>query len=317
MTATRVLVTHGFLRQLVPLQPELYPIDVLTEHGDSEADYDLWLAANGAGIRAVVTSGMERVDAARLAWLPDLELIAVAAAGLDGIDLAAAAARGIAVTNAGHLNASDVADFAVTLLLASRRDLFAADAWVREGKWAKAWMPVCGSVRAERVGIVGLGHIGRATAERLAPFGCAIRWWGRKAKADAPWDHEPDLAELARWATTLIIAVAGTEDTRGLVSAEVLDALGPKGLLINVARGFVVDEPALKALLRSGGLGAAALDVVEHEPYDGTEWADVPNTILTPHTGAGTREAFAAMMGGAADNVRRLFAGEPLLRQVV
>lgn len=317
MTATRVLVTHGFLRQLVPLQSELYPIDVLTEHGASEDDYDRWLAAHGAGIRAVVTSGLERVDAARLALLPDVELIAVAAVGLDAIDLETARARGIAVTNSGNLNAGDVADFAVTLLLARRRDLFAADAWVREGKWAKGWLPVCGSVRAERVGIVGLGHIGRATAERLAPFGCAVRWWGRNAKPDAPWDHEPDLIELARWATTLIVTVAGTPETRGLISAEVLAALGPAGLLVNVARGFVVDEPALKAALRSGALGAAALDVVEHEPDDGTGWADVPNTILAPHTGAGTREAFAAMMGGAADNVRRLFAGEPLLRRVV
>ncbi len=309
----RVLVTHPYLAQVLPLDPAQYRIEVLAAQPDPAA----WLAAEGAGLRAVVTSGMEPIDAAWLDLVPDLELIAVPAAGLAAIDLEAAAARGIAVTNAAGLNAADVADFAFALFLARRRDLFAADAWVRAGKWAEARMPVSGSIAAERVGIVGLGHIGRATAARLAPFGCAVRWWGRRSQPDEALPFEPDLVALADWATTLIVCVAGTEGTRGLVTRAVLEALGPEGLLVNVARGFVVDEPALKDLLRSGGLGAAALDVVEHEPDDGTSWADVPNTILAPHVAGATRESFIDLMGGAADNVRRLFAGEPLLRRVV
>ena len=313
MSAGRVLVMSGYLRDIVPLQPEYYAIDVLTDH----ADRDGWLAAHGAGVRVLVCSGMERIDAARLALLPDLELISVAAAGMAGLDLEAARARGIAVTNAGNLNAGDVADFAITLLFGCRRELLVGDAWVRAGKWPAGRMPLSPSISAERVGVVGLGHIGRAVADRLAPFGCAIRWWGRNPKPDAGWPHEPDLLALARWATTLVIAVAGTEDTRALIGRDVLAALGPEGLLVNVARGFVVDEPALKDLLRSGALGGAALDVVAREPDDGTGWTDVPNVILAPHVGGATREAFAAVMGGAADNVRRLFAGEPLLRRVV
>lgn len=308
----RVLVTHHLLRAMVPLDPALHPIDVLTDH----ADEDGWLAAHGAGIRVVVTSGMERLDAARLALLPDLELIAVTAAGLAGIDLAAARARGVAVTNAGALNAADVADYAVALFLSSRRNLPGADAFVRAGHWTQGRMWPCGAIGAERVGIVGLGHIGRAVAARLVPFGCALRWWGHRPKPDAALPFEPDLLALAGWATTLVVAVAGTEGTRGLVSRPVLEALGPQGLLVNVARGFVVDEPALKDLLRKGALGAAALDVVEHEPDDGSGWTDVPNVILSPHAAGATRESLALLMGTAADNVRRLFAGEPLVYRV-
>ena len=188
---------------------------------------------------------------------------------------------------------------------------------MRAGHWPTGRMPPSGSVRAERVGIVGLGEIGRGVAERLAPFGSAIRWWGPRPKLDAPWAHEPDLLALADWATTLVFAVAGTEETRGLVSREVLAALGPTGLLINVARGFVVDEAALKDLLRAGQLGGAALDVVLDEPDDGSGWADVPNVSLSPHVAGATRESLAAMMAGAADNVRRLYQGEPLVRRVV
>ena len=306
MAADRVLVTHPFLRMLVPLDPTLYPIDVLPEDA---AERQAWLIANGAGVRALVTSGIEPLPGALLALLPGLELIASVATGLDLLDVAAARARGIAVTNGGGLNSPDVAEFAVAQLLARRRDLAAADAWVRAGQWPTGRMPPSGSVSAERVGIVGLGTIGRGVAERLTPFGSAIRWWGPRAKPDAPWTYEPDLLALADWASTLVIAVPGTDDTRGLISREVLAALGPTGLLINVARGFVVDEAALKDLLRAGQLGGAALDVMVNEPDDGTGWADVPNVTLSPHVAGATRESLAAMMGGAADNVRRLFTG--------
>ncbi|WP_242124147.1 NAD(P)-dependent oxidoreductase [Sphingobium sp. Sx8-8] len=309
----RVLVTSEELVRLVRLPEDKYDISVL----NVQPDRDAWLREHGVGIRAIVSSGMERLDAARLAMLPDLELIAVVAAGMAGIDLAAASARGIAVTNAGDLNSGDVADFAVTLMLAHVRDLKAADAYVRDGQWPHRRMPLGRSVASERVGIVGLGHIGRAAAERLAPFGCAIRWWGPRSKPDAPWERMESLDALAGWASTLLVAVAGSNETRGLVTAKTIEALGPDGLIVNVARGFVIDEPALKAALKEGRLRGAALDVVAREPDDGSGWADVPNLLLAPHIAGSTREAFDAVMASAGENVARLMAGEPLLRRVV
>ncbi|MCK9541409.1 MAG: 2-hydroxyacid dehydrogenase [Novosphingobium sp.] len=313
MSSGRVLVMSSDVRKLVPLDDGAFPVDILTDH----ADRDGWLAQNGRGIRALVCAGLERIDDARLAMMPDLELISVIAAGMSGLDLEAARRRGIAVTNAGDLNAGDVADFAITLMLAHRRDLLACDAWVRDGKWPGGRMSPGRSIGSERVGIVGLGHIGKAIATRLAPFGCEIRWWGPNPKPDVAWERMETPGDLAAWASTLIVAAAGKDDTRSLIDADIIAAVGPEGLIVNVSRGFVIDEAAMKAALRDGRLGGAALDVVAREPDDGTGWADVPNVILAPHVAGATREAFAAVMAGAADNVRRLFAGEPLLRRVV
>jgi hydroxypyruvate reductase len=312
MTRERVLITSKVVAELVELSPSAYDIFILEDH----ADQDAWLAANGAGFRAMICAGTERLDVARLHLLPQLELIAVIAAGMAGIDLSEAQRRGIAVCNAGDLNAGDVADFAVALMLAHRRNLLGCDAWVRRGEWPKGRIPRTRSIAAERVGIVGLGNIGLATAQRLAPFGCEIRWWNRSARPDAPWPREQTLAGLCAWASVVIVTVAGTESTQGLIDRELIEAVGLDGLIVNVARGFVIDEAALKAALRERLLGGAALDVVAHEPDDGSGWADVPGVILAPHVAGSTRESFAAVMSGAADNVRRLFAGEPLLRIV-
>ena len=233
-----------------------------------------------------------------------------------GIDLDAARARAIAVCNAGDINAGDVAEYAVTMMLAHRRDLMANDAYVRSGRWAEARLPPGHAVSAQRVGIVGLGHIGRNIAQRLHPFGCEIRWWGPNPKP-VSWQRIESLEELADWATTLLVAVAGTDETRGLISADVLDRLGADGLIVNVSRGFVIDEPAMIAALRDGRLGGAALDVFDGEPIDGTGWVGVPNVLMAPHVAGATIESLAAVMQGALDNVRRHFAGEPLERRVV
>lgn len=313
MGRERVLVMSGDLRKMLDLPDDLCDLEILTDHPDRDA----WLRNNGRGIRALVCMGLERLDADRLDMLPDLNLIAVVAAGMSGIDLKAARDRGIAVTNAGDLNAGDVADFAVTLLLGHRRALVASDAWVRSGQWVSRRMAPTGSIASERIGIVGLGHIGLAVAERLRAFGPTIRWWGHNPKPGVEWERTDTLLDLAQWATTLVVAVAGHDGTRGLVDHAILEAVGPDGLIVNVSRGFVIDEAAMKTALRDGRLGGAALDVVENEPDDGTGWADVPNVILAPHVAGATREAFGAVMLGAADNVQRLFAGKPLLRQVV
>ncbi|MET0373134.1 MAG: 2-hydroxyacid dehydrogenase [Rhizorhabdus sp.] len=284
---------------------------------DGVPDRAAFLRANGSGIDAVLTSGMERLDMARLALMPDLRLVAIVAAGMAGIDLEACRARGIAVTNAGDLNAGDVADFAVTLMLAHARDVMANDRWVREDKWPTGRRPPGRSIAAHRVGIVGLGHIGQAIAQRLTPFGCAIAWWGPRPKPDMAWSRMDTLEALADWSSVLIVAARGDDSSRGLISRAVLDALGPNGLIVNVSRGFVIDEPAMVDALKAGRLGGAALDVFDHEPFAGSAWDDVPNVLMAPHVAGATREAFVAVFAGALDNIRRLGRGESLQRRVV
>lgn len=313
MKRPRLLVTNRLIGNYV--NPPESEFDLL--YLDSVTDRDALLRDQGPGIEAVLAAGVERFDNARLDLLPDLKLISVCAAGVGGIDLAAARARGIAVTNAGDLNAGDVADFAVTMALAQVRGLIPHDAFVRADRWPEGRPSPVNSVAARRVGVVGLGHIGRAIAERMTPFRCPIRWWGPNAKPGAPWGRMETLETLAEWCDILFISAAGNDDTRGLITAKAIHALGPNGLLVNVSRGYVVDEDALRAALQSGRLGAAGLDVFDKEPILGSEWADVPNIIMAPHVAGATKEAFAQVMAGALDNVRRHFEGRELLRRLV
>jgi hydroxypyruvate reductase len=312
MTRPTLLVMSRGLREMAKPSPETYDVVCLDEAPDREA----WLRAHGGGIRALLCMGAERLDAARLDYLPDLQLIAVTAAGYAGVDVEAARARGSAVTNAGSTNAGDVADYAVTLMLAHRRELIENDRYVREDRWPERRRPHGRSIAGERVGIVGLGHIGQAIAERLAPFGCEIRWWGPRAKPEAPWPRVEQLVALAEWASVLMVAARGDDSTRGLIDAAAIVALGADGLIVNVARGFVIDEAAMMDALRSGRLGGAALDVFDHEPIAGSRYADVPNLIMAPHMAGATRHAVDGVMTAALDNVRRLFAGEPLRNRV-
>ena len=312
-TRPRILLTSGVINQLARLSPDEFDIEQLDDHRDRDG----WLAANGTGIRAILTSGMERLDAARLDKLPQLEVIAVIAAGMAGIDLEAARQRGIAVTNAGDINAGDVADYAVTMLLAQRRELMVNDAYVRSGAWTKARRPWGRSISKERVGIVGLGYIGQAVAERLVPFGCELAWWGPRAKPDLPWQRFDDLASLAEWSSTLVIAARGDDTSRRLINREIIDKLGPDGLLVNVARGFVIDEPEMIAALTDGRLGAAALDVFDREPSDGTAFAHLSNVLLAPQVAGATSSALAQVVSSAVENVRRQLRGDPLRHRVV
>jgi lactate dehydrogenase-like 2-hydroxyacid dehydrogenase len=273
--------------------------------------------ASGAGIEAVLSTGLERLDATRLASLPHLRLIAVIAAGTSNVDLEVARARGIMVTNAGDLNASDVADYGVAMTLAMARDVMANDRFVRNGQWGVARSKPGRAMSAQRVGIVGLGNIGIRVAERITPFGCAIAWWGPNARDETRWPRRETLLRLATWATILIVTVRGDERTAGLISPAILDALGKDGILVNVSRGFVIDEAALKERLRTGDLAGAALDVFEKEPHDGSQWQDIPNVLMAPHTAAATQESFEATAQSALDNIRRYFGGLPLQRRVI
>lgn len=275
-------------------------------------DWEDWLGAGGAeGIRVAITSGMEPFRRELFDRLPDLETIVVFGAGNDGIDLDEAAARGIVLYTAGATHCGDVADQAIGLIIAARRGLLAGHMMVRAGDWPARRMPPGRSVGAARVGIVGLGNVGRAIAERLSPFGSRVRWWGPTAKPEAGWERAGSLLDLADWCDVLVISAYGKEETRGLITREIIDAVGRDGLIVNVSRGFVADQAELIAALQDGRLGQLATDVFEIEPDDGQIWRDVPNVILTPHVAGDTVESFDALCQVAVANVERALGAAP------
>lgn len=253
-----------------------------------EVDKLDWLEKNGKGVPIVVALGMDEIDGAVLDRLPDLKNILIFGAGMDKVDLGEVARRGIAIENSGDVHAGEVADFAMTLLLAARRQLLLADKWVRSGDWEKGWMPLSPSVSNARIGIVGLGYIGEAVARRAEPFGPEIRWWGPRPKPGIGWQRHETLLELAQWCDVLVVAARAHDDTRGLISREIIDAVGPQGMIVNVSRGFVIDEDAMIAALEGGQLGQAALDVFDTEPTPPERWRDVPNVVLAPHCAGST-----------------------------
>ena len=216
------------------------------------------------------------------------------------------------MAHAPGVNHEDVADHALGLILGSRREIVPGDRAVRGGGWMLESRTITRSMHGQRLGIVGLGLIGQALAKRAEACRIQVSWWGPNPKPDMPWPRVGDLVELARKSDILAVACRADDSNRGLISREVMEALGPEGLLVNVSRGQVVDEDALIDLLRSGKLGFAALDVFVEEPTPAIRWLDVPNTVLTPHTGGATNEAVQGMLGLMMANLAAHFAGEPL-----
>ena len=270
-----------------------------------------------ARIRGIATEANRGADRALISALPKLEVICVFGVGTDAIDLAAARERGVPVTNTPGILTDEVADLAIGLMLASARQIPFADHYVRDGSWAsKGPIPLGRSVGRKTMGVVGLGGIGRAIADRGAAFRMRVIYTGPRRKADAPYDYVADVADLARQSDYLMIACKGGPETRHLVSAAVIDALGPKGTLINVARGSVVDEAALIAALAEGRLGHAALDVFESEPSPSPALLRLPNVIVQPHHGSATVETRTAIGQLMIDNLTAHFAGRPLLTPV-
>jgi lactate dehydrogenase-like 2-hydroxyacid dehydrogenase len=267
-------------------------------------------------VRCLLHAGEVRLTPDVLQGFPNLGLIAVMTAGYEGVDVPWCLAHGLQVTYAGGVNADDVADHAMGLLLAGSRDMHEQDRAIREGRWRleDRLLPQP-SLTGRRLGIVGLGHIGKAIARRAEPFRLKVSWWGPRPK-DAPWPRAESLLALAGDSDILMVACPGGPETEGLVSAEVIEALGPEGMLVNVARGSVVDEDALIAALRSGALRRAALDVFQEEPTPAARWADVPHTLLTPHRAGGTTEGVPNMVGLALENIRLFLAGEPVASPV-
>ncbi len=269
------------------------------------------LAARAGDVVAMLTT---QCDAALLASLPNLRLIVAPGAGYEGIDVAAARARGVRVANAGDTHSGDVADHAVALAMAAIHRLPEAQASVREGGWlAGKPTPVRHAMSAQRFGIVGLGNIGLAIARRLAPFGGEIAWWSRGRK-EAAWPRRDSLVELAQWCTTLFVATRG--DAVGLIDAETIAAVGPEGLVVNISRGSVIDEDALIAALKEGRLGYAALDVFAEEPTSPERWRGVPNALLTPHIGGVAHESIARLRQAAIRNLTSLLDGGPLVNEI-
>lgn len=278
-------------------------VDLPVDHAAATA----MLATHGARIRGIALR-KTRVDKALLDALPALEIIASYSAGLDNVDLPAARARGITVTNTSAVLAEDVADAALGLALAVTRDLVQADRFMRAGHWpAQAAYPLARSLGRMRVGIVGMGTIGQALARRLRSLGSAVAYTGPRPK-EVPYDYFPDLIEMAGVCDMLVLTCALTRDTHHMVNAEVLEALGGRGFLVNVARGSVVDEAALIATLASGGIAGAALDVFETEPHVPQALLDNPRVVMTPHIGSGTEETRQAMADHMLNSLRRHFA---------
>ncbi len=283
---------------------------------DLAEDKQDFLAEYAPRCRAIVTNGHEPVTRTIIDQMPKLGLVSCFSAGFDAFDLAAMAEHGVALTNTSQALCDDVADTAIMLLLAARRGLVPAEAWVRTGDWAeKGAFPLQRSLKGGRLGIVGMGTIGQAIAERAKVFGQEVTYWNRRPK-DLPWNFEPDLIQLARDSDALIVIVAGGEGTRHLIDAPVMEALGPEGLLINVARGSVVDEEALIACLEDGRLGHAALDVYASEPDADPRLTQLPNVTNYPHHASGTLEARDAMARLVVDNLDAFFAVQPLLTPV-
>jgi lactate dehydrogenase-like 2-hydroxyacid dehydrogenase len=268
-----------------------------------------------SGIRAMITAGGTPLDGPMMDKMPSLRAIICYGTGYDGVDLAAAAQRGIAVGHSPAANAAAVADLAVTLMLAVTRRLLPADNYVRSGNWSAAkpsplMRPQPGNP-GRKVGIYGMGEIGRKIASRVAAFETEVAYFSR-SKHDVPYRYLPSLEALAEWCSVLMIAVRAGADTHHAVDAKILQKVGADGYVVNISRGSVIDEKALVAALADEKIAGAALDVYEEEPHAPDALTAFPNVVLTPHIGGHTIESHVAMQNCVIANLEAYFAGKPL-----
>jgi len=273
-------------------------------------------AAVAPRIRAISASGESKVPRELIAQMPALEIISVFGVGYDGVDVAAARERGVAVTNTPDVLNDEVADLAIALVLSVSRRIPQADRYVRDGQWANGPMPLARKVSGARLGIVGLGRIGNAIAKRAEAFDMTIAYTARSAKPESRYRYFPSAEALAAEVDFLVVITPGGAGTRKLIDAKVLKALGKEGYLINVARGSVVDEAALVEALQNGTIAGAGLDVFENEPNVPAALIALDNVVLTPHVGSATWQTRRAMADRAFGNLEAHFAGKPLLSPV-
>jgi hydroxypyruvate reductase len=283
----------------------------------NEPDADAFLKQHGGEFTALVTSARFGADDAMMAAMPALKVISSFGVGYDTIDIDAATRRGIAVSNTPDVLNDCVADIAFGLLIDVARGLSSSDRFVRRGEWLKGAYPLQTRVSGKRLGIVGLGRIGSVIAKRASGFEMEVRYRNRRPVTGSPYVYEKTLAGLAEWADFLMVASAGGADTKHLISAEVLDALGPHGFLINISRGTVIDEAALVDALANKRIAGAGLDVFEHEPKVPEALFALDNVVLLPHVASGTHETRQAMADLTLANLREFLASGRLLTPIV
>ncbi|WP_454725229.1 2-hydroxyacid dehydrogenase [Delftia acidovorans] len=301
---------EGHLRQMAQAFPSF---DLL--YAPDASQCEAALAEHGTRIQAVLTIGSIGLSAAQMQRMPALRLVCALGAGYENIDVAYAQAHGIAVGNGAGTNDDCVADHAMGLLIASVRGLVRLDRATRDGVWRTA-MPLPPNVSHKRLGILGMGAIGAKIAQRALGFEMEIGYHNRSQRSELPHRYFGDLLSLAQWADVLLVATPGGPGTRHLINTQVLDALGPQGHLVNIARGSVVDTAALAAAVREGRLAGAGLDVYESEPAPPAELLDLDAVVLTPHVGGWSPEAVQASVDRFIANMRCHLEGRPLVSPV-
>lgn len=278
-------------------------------HLYQQADKDAYLRAHQDSIVGVVTGGALGISTSMMERLPALKIVTINGIGTDAVDLGYARRRGIHVTTTPDVLTADVADLAIGLAIAALRGLCTGDRYVRAGDWGRKPLALANKFSGKRVGIVGLGRVGKAIARRAAAFDCPVAYVDRREHKDLPYQYVTDLLQLARDSEVLVLA-ASADDGKAIVGREMLDALGPKGVLINIARGKLVDEEALVLALQEGGLGGAGLDVFVDEPSVPQALWSMENVVLQPHRASATEETRRDMGQIILDNLAAYFAGE-------
>ena len=300
--------------QLEPAAEAEYTVHKLAQ--TDMADCGSHVAEYKDRVRALITQTAPGADAALIGALPNIEIIACSGAHVDAIDLAAARARGIPVINTPGISYDDVGDYVMAQMLATSRRLIESHRFVRDGRWPDGGMGFGRRVGGKKVGIFGLGGIGRIVARRVLAFDMEVCYSGPRRKDDVPYAFFDDLVEMARHVDYLVICCPESPQTRHLVNMPVLRALGPEGVLINVARGPIVDEAALVEALERGVIAGAGLDVFENEPHVPEALIAMDNVILQAHVGAFTTDGKLEMVDIAMTNLLNHFAGQPLLTPV-
>lgn len=298
--------------QIAPMLPvvtdqiaKLFTVHRLWEVADKEA----WLAENGPRIRGVAAGGHSPINETLLGKLPALEIVAAFGVGYDQIDAKWAGSNGIVVTNTPDVLTDEVADLTIGLLISTVRRIPAAERHLRDGKWPSGAFPLTSSLRDRKIGILGLGRIGKAIAKRLQAFGLPISYYGRHKQDGVEYPYVADPVELARQVDVLISVIPGGKATEKTIGAAVFEALGPDGIFLNVGRGTVVDEAALIEALKSNKIQAAGLDVYADEPNVPEELIAQENTVLLPHVASGTVHTRNAMGQLVVDNLVSWFDG--------
>jgi hydroxypyruvate reductase len=312
------------------MNPDLLLIEPMTPDVEAQLDaaysvHRFYPASNRAAllsqvghrVRAVITGGRTGISNELMDGLPELQIIAINGIGTDAVDLDRVRQRGIRVSTTPDVLTDDVADMAIALLLAAARLICVNDRFVRDGRWPHGHPPLGTKVSGKQLGILGLGRVGRAVARRAEGFGMAIAYCDPHQISEVSYRHQPDLVALATDSDFLVIAASGGPGSRGIVERRVLDALGPRGILVNVARGGIVDEPALIAALTERRLGAAGLDVFQHEPEVPQALWTLDNVVLQPHRASATVETRRAMADLVLANLAAHFAGRELPSAVV